>query len=101
MSGACSNNKKKRIEITGTSSTKSGAQSDCERASNVSCSGLGTVFHHTCQYQNPCTTPAGCVSGNKTCSTKGCGCKEWDEGTLNGTCPAGALCKTEVGYKAG
>ncbi len=101
MSGACSNNKKKIIEIKGTSSTKSGAQSDCERASNVSCSGLGTKFNHSCQYQNSCTTPAGCVSGNKTCSTKGCGCKEWDEGTLNGTCPAGALCKTEVGYKAG
>ena len=42
-----------------------------------------------------------CSSGNKTCATKVCGCKEWDEGTLNGTCPAGALCKTEGGYTVG
>ena len=67
--------------------SKSSAFNSCDNFNNKQ----NCAYH--CYISDYCT--------RYECRTKDCGCETWDEGTLNGTCPADALCKTEGGYKAG
>ena len=83
----CKNNKKRVV-------TRNGSNFETRDKADGACRSYS--FFSNCTYDYDCQSFSYCTKYE--CRIKDCGCETWNEGTLNGTCPSGALCKIEGGY---